>query len=104
MTGSCNVGTTSTNTHGWYGEFKVWLNEMEIANLLSTPMLENYGYIVFTLTKKYLVIITPKGKTITFKRDSGVYQGMPQIDLRDNKDSICTIETVRQNFAGFTKR
>ena len=41
MTGSCNSGTTSTNTQGWYGEFKVWLNEMGIANLLSILMLEN---------------------------------------------------------------
>ena len=64
----------------------MWLNEMGIANLLSIPMLENAGYIVSTHTKKYWVVITPKGNTITFKRDSGVCQGMPYIDLRDNKD------------------
>ena len=86
MTGSCNDGTTSTNTQGWYGEFKVWLNEMGITNILSIPMLENAGYIVSTHTTKDWVFITPKGKTITFKCDSGVCQGMPYIDLRDNKD------------------
>ena len=77
---------------------------MGIANLLSIPMLENTGYIVYTHTKKDWVVITPKGKTITFNRDSGVCQGMPYIDLRDNNDRICMIETVRKNFAGFTKR
>ena len=104
MTGSYNTGTTSTNTQGWYGEFKFWLNEMGIANLLPIPMLDNAWYSVSTHTKKDWVVITPKGKTITFKRDSGVCQGMPYIDLRDNKDGICMIETVQNNIAGFTKR
>ena len=102
MPGSCNSGMTSTNTQGWYGEFKVWFNEMGIANLLLFPMLENAGYIVSTHTKKEWVVITPKGKTITFKRDSGLCQGMPYIYLRDNKDGICMIETVQKNFASFT--
>ena len=26
MSGSCNAGTVSTNTKGWYGDFKIWLN------------------------------------------------------------------------------
>ena len=47
---------------------------MGIPNLLSIPMLENSGYIVSTHTKKYWVVITPKGRTITFKCDSGVCQ------------------------------
>ena len=52
ITDSYNTGTTSTSTQGWYVEFNVWLNEMNIANLLSIPMLENDGYIVSTHTKK----------------------------------------------------
>ena len=43
MNGSCNAGTVTTNTRGWYGEFKVWLNERGISNLLSIPMLEDAG-------------------------------------------------------------
>ena len=50
MNGSCNAGTVTTNTRGWYGEFKVWLNEGDISNLLSIPMLEDAGYIVSTHT------------------------------------------------------
>ena len=74
MTGSCNVGTTSTNTQGWSGEFKLWINEMGIANILLIPMLEKAGYIVSTHTNKYWVVINSKGNNITFKRDSGVCQ------------------------------
>ena len=51
MNGSCNTRTVTTNTRGWYGEFKVWLNERGINNLLSIAMLEDTGYIVSTHTK-----------------------------------------------------
>ena len=40
LEGGCNAGTVSTNTKGWYGDFEVWLNKKEIANLLLIPMLE----------------------------------------------------------------
>ena len=72
MNGSCNAGTVTTNTRGWYDEFKVWLNERGIANLLSITMLEDAGYIVSTHTKGDWVVTTPKGKKIIFKRDTGV--------------------------------
>ena len=52
----------------------MWLNDMGIPNLLSIPMLENSGCIVYTHTKKDWVVITPKGRTITFKCDLGVCQ------------------------------
>ena len=48
MNGSCNAGTVTTKTRVWYGEFKVWLNERSISNLLSIPMIEDAGYIVST--------------------------------------------------------
>ena len=51
MNGSYNAGTVTTNTMGWCGEFKVWLNESGIANLLSIPMIEDAGYIVSNHTK-----------------------------------------------------
>jgi len=40
LEGGCNAGTVLTNTKGWYGDFEVWLNKKEIANLLLIPMLE----------------------------------------------------------------
>ena len=77
---------------------------MGVVNLLLISILKNSGYIVFTHTKKYWVVLTPKVKTITFKRDSGLCQGMPYIDLLYNKDIIFMIETAQKNFSGFTKK
>ena len=85
MNVSCNAGTVSTNTRGWYGEFKVWLNERDIANLLSIPMLEDAGYILSTHTKGDWFVTNPKNRKIIFKRDTGVFKGMPYINLREHK-------------------
>merc|ERR1712194_170324 len=49
MEGSCNAGTVSTNTKGWYGDFEVWLNKKGIANLMSIPMLSRLKTIFFPL-------------------------------------------------------
>ena len=100
MNGSCNVGTVTTNSRGWYDEFKVWLNERGIANLLSIPMLENAMYIVSTHTKGDWVVTTPKVKKIIFKRDTGVCKGMPYIILCEYKEGISMIETFRKKFVG----
>ena len=67
---SCNAGTVSINTKGWYGDFKVWLNKKGIANLLSIPMLEAAGYLVSTHTHGDWVVTSPKGEKIIFKRDT----------------------------------
>ena len=76
MNVSCNAGTVTTNTMGWYAEFKVWLNERGIVKLLSIPMLKYYGYIVSNHKKGDWVVTTPKGKDIVFKRYIGVCKGM----------------------------
>ena len=104
MNGSCNAGTVTTNTKGWYGEFKVWLNERGIANQFSIPVLEDFGYIVSTHTKGDLVLTAPKDNKIVFKRDTGVCKGMPYIDLCKHREGISIIETVRKKFVGATKR
>ena len=104
MKGRCNAGTTSTNRKGSYGRSRVWLNERGIANLLSVPMLEEAGYIVSLHTKKYWEVTTPEGVTITFRRDTGICKGMPYIDLREEKTGLAMIQTIRQNFEGFTER
>jgi hypothetical protein len=61
-----------------------------ITNLLSIPILEEAGYIVFTHTKGDWVVGTPKGKRITFIRDIGMYADM--------------FETIQKKFAGASKR
>ena len=104
MNGSCNAGTVSTNTKGWYGGFQVWLNQKGIANLLSIPMLEEAGYIVLAHTKSDWVVTTTKGKKIVFKRDTGICNRMPYIDLHKNMEGFAIIETIRKQFAGATNR
>ena len=49
-----------------------------------------------------LAWLTPKGKTILFKRDKGMCVEMPYIDLRDYKQGLVLIETIRKNMGGFT--
>ena len=68
MEGSCNYGTVSTNTTGWYRDFEVWLNKKGIANLLSIPMLEAAGYQVSTHSHGNGVVTSLKGKNIVFKQ------------------------------------
>ena len=67
-------------------------------------MLEDAGYIVSTHTNGDWVLTTPKGKKIVFKRDTGVCKGMPYINLREHKELISMIKTVRKKYAGATKR
>ena len=96
MNGSYNAGTVSTNTNGWFGDFQVWLNKKGIANLLSIPLLEEAGYIVSTHTKSDWVVTTPKGKKIVFKRDTGICNQIPYIDLRKNMEGFTMVETIRK--------
>ena len=90
----CNTGTTSTSRQGSYGRSCVWLNEQGIANLLSVPMLEEAGYIVSSHTNKDWEVTTPKGVTITFRRDTGICKGMPYIDLCEENTGIAMIQTI----------
>jgi hypothetical protein len=89
MNGSFNAGTVSTSTKGWYGNVEVWLNKKGITNLLSIPMLEAAGYLVSTHTHGDWAGASPKGKNITFKRDTEGGNRMPYIDLRGNQRRFC---------------
>ena len=104
MNGSCNTCTVTNTTRGWYGEFKVRLNKRGIYNLLSIPMLEDYGYIVSTHTKVDWVVTTPKSKNISSKGIQECARGVPYINLREHKEGISIIEIVRKKFWGATKR
>ena len=96
MTDRCNAGTAITKMKGTCGDFQVWLNKKGIANLIFIPMLEASGYIVSTHTHADWVVTTPEGKDTTFKSDKGVCTGIPYIDLRDQKEGLAMIETVRK--------
>ena len=80
------------------------MNKKGISNLLSTPMLKEAGYIVSTHTKSNWVVTTPKGEKIILKRDTGVCNRMPFIDLRENMEGFSMIETIIKQFAGATNK
>ena len=104
MHGQCNAGETSTSIQGMYGRFRFWVNKNGIANLLSIPMLEKAGYVVTTHTKKDWKVISPEGEEIVFARDTGLCEGMPFIDLREQSRGWALIETVRNNYDKFTQK
>ena len=85
-----------------YGKFQVCLNKKGIANLIPIPIMEASGYITSTHTHTDWVVTIPEGKDITFKRDKRVSTGMPYIKLREQKEGIVIIKTVRKNMGGHT--
>ena len=82
LTGHSNGGTTTFNKKGYYGLFKMWLNKNGIANLLSIPQLEQDGLVIGYNTKRNWTVTTPQGKEIVFRKDIGLCEGMPYIDMR----------------------
>ena len=97
---------TSINKQGMYGNFKVWVNERGIANLLSIPTLEEDGYIVTTHTNRKWVVISPEGEEVIFELDTGLCQGMPYIDLLKQQKGwamMKSVEKVREDFDKITK-
>ena len=83
-----------------------WYNPGGIANLLSIPALEASGYTIDYKTKRGTWLVTsPEGKVITFNTDvgGGLMNGMPYLDMRD-KEAVALLNTVRDNFEGYTKR
>ena len=44
LKGHCNAGVLTCTHQGYYGPFKMWLNNQGIVNLLSIPQLEEDGY------------------------------------------------------------
>ena len=95
------------------GLFNMWINKKGIANLLSTPQLEDDGYRVTCDTLTNWVVHNPQGEQIMFKKDKGLYNLMPYVDVQTFQDKLAlinlddhltnTTETVRKNFEGRKK-
>ena len=94
LKGHCNAGVTICKEQGYYGVFKMWLNCNGIANLLSIPQLEQDGYTIDYNTNRNWVVTTPQGKEIVFKRDTGLCDRMPYIDLCESHEGVIMLEIV----------
>ena len=56
-------------------------------------------------TDREWVVISPQGKRTVFKRDTGLCNRMPYIDLRESgEEGLALIETVRKKFEGHAKK
>ena len=107
---NCNAGSKVTNKQGYWMGIPFWLNETGIANLLSLPKLEKAGWVIEYKTGGHWHAIAPDGMTLIFKKDKGLCDGMPYLDMTKPeehiipapKDDVVFIETVRKNMEGFT--
>ena len=82
----------------------MWLNYNGIINLLLIPQLEEDGYLIDYNTTRDWLVTTPQGTELVFKRDTGLCDRMPCIDLREHREGVIMLETVRKYFEGYTKR
>ena len=78
----CNAGIVSSDEKGYLLDmFNMWLVEAGIANLLSIPCLERSGCKVSYGDDSVWRVKCPNGGTLSFKKDVGVCEGFPYVDL-----------------------
>ena len=85
----CNAGVIHSDEKGQLLDmFNVWLVEHGIANLLSIPTLERDGHKVTYDSWDAWQVHTPDGLILTFKKDEGVCEGFPYINLENLQDHV----------------
>ena len=104
LKGNCNAGVSTSDEKGFFGLWDFWINEQVIANLLSIPQLEKYGYGIDYNTKLNWVITTLEGKTLLFQKYVGMCKGIPYLDICGNHDAFVMIQTVREKFGMFMEK
>ena len=103
--GHCNAGTTNSNKKGTYLQlFDIWLVHNGIANLLLVPRLEKEGFLLTYCTMTTWTIQCPDVTVLNLKRDTGLCDRFPYLDIKQHKDAVVMIQTVRQNYEGYSKR
>jgi hypothetical protein len=107
---NCNAGSKLTNRQGYWNGIPFWVNDTGIANLLSVPKLEKSGWKIQYETGGEWQALSPNGQLLTFKKDKGLCNGMPYLDMSNPNEHISKVpegftfvETVRKNMEGFTK-
>ena len=66
----------------------MWVDESGIENLLFIPQLGKDGFIITTDTLTEWVVYMPQGEKIVFLQDTGLYNRMPYIDVRQFKNDF----------------
>ncbi len=104
LTGHCNTGSLIYKKRGYLGLFEMWFNHDGMANLLYTPQLVEDGYQIDYNIRRDWVVTDPQGKKIKFKRDTGLCDCMPYINVHEYKEGLSMLQTIKKNFEGFTKK
>ena len=107
LKGECNAGTSHSDEKGYLatraGLFHMWLVRNGIANLLSLPECERQDWrFLYDLDGDWEAIHRVTKQHITFKRDTGICDRFPYLDLSE-KDHVGFAQTVRQRYEGFTR-
>ncbi len=111
---NCNAGTVTTNQMGTYGSLKVWYVPEGIANIFSMHELEKWYCITYDSWEGHYIVYTPKGQ-VKFYKDE---QGLPYVELdgtagdqaavmllqSTHGETNAHVQTVRENYEGYTKR
>jgi hypothetical protein len=111
---NCNAGNLKTNQQGDYGMMSVWYIPEGIANIFSMNKLETKYWITYDSWEGYYVVHTQNGPVRFYKDENG----LPYIDLKDSEQNtaalliqtgseeaaIAFVQTVQQNYEGFTKK
>ena len=89
LRGKCNAGTIFSNEKGVLLDmFSMWLVRNGIANLLSVPCLEREGCQITYDTKTAWIVSCPNGLKLKFKKDTGVCEGFPYVDLENLQEHV----------------
>ena len=68
-----------------------------IVNLLSLPTLEQDGYVCSYHTNSLWIVECPDGTVLKFKRDRGLCEGFPFIDVENLQDHVFRPDTSSGN-------
>ena len=100
----CNAGVTSTNKVGIFRglagmDVEMWLNTEGIASVFSIPALKRQGFrITYDSDDGFYTVSDRRGASVRFVEDE---DGLPCIEV---ETAVAFVQTVRNNFEGFTKR
>ena len=84
LRGGCNAEITTAEYQGYIlGVLEAWISEEGIANLASVSMMEESRWTFTYKTGSNFVGTSPNGVKITFKRDKGICEGFPYVNLTD---------------------
>ena len=57
-----------------------------------------YGYCIIYNTLKYWIVQTPEGVQVKLKRNTGICNNIPYIDMRDNSEVFEMVQKFCKNF------